>query len=289
MKAAIQKSTIPETQMFMIKKLDDKHFDPVWHSHCEYQLFVVLQGTGTRFIGDSIKSFKRGDLVLTGADLPHLWRSDEAYFKKGSQLSTQGIVIYLKENFLGEDMLQKEEMQLIKRLFKKSARGLEFYGECRNAVIRMMKGLTLMTGIEGLIQLLKILQVLGNSKEHHYISHTAYRGPVKENETDRMNKVYEYALANFRRKISMPELAEMLCMTSSSFSRYFTMRNNRTFSKFITELRIKHACKLLVETDTPVSIISYECGFNTLSNFNKQFKEIMHKRPSEYKSQFSGL
>jgi len=289
MKAAIQKSTIPETQIFTIKKLEDKHFDPVWHSHCEYQLFVVLKGTGTRFIGDSIKSFECGDLVFAGANLPHLWRSDEAYFKKDNKLSIQGIVIYLQENFMGEQMMQKEEMLLIKKLFKKSARGLEFYGECKDLVIRMMKELTLMNGLASLIQLLKILQVLANSKAYHYISHTEYNGPVNENETDRMNKVYEYALANFRRKISLPELAEMLCMTSSSFSRYFTMRNNRTFSTFITELRIKYACKLLIETDMPVSIISYECGFNTLSNFNKQFKEIMNNRPSAYKSQFSSI
>ena len=289
MKAAIQKSTIPETQIFIIKKLEDKHFDPVWHSHCEYQLFVVLKGTGTRFIGDSIKSFECGDLVFAGANLPHLWRSDEAYFKKDNQLSIQGIVIYLQKNFMGEQMMQKEEMLLIKKLFKKSARGLEFYGECKDLVIRMMKELTLMNGLASLIQLLKILQVLANSKAYHYISHTEYNGPVNENETDRMNKVYEYALANFRRKISLPELAEMLCMTSSSFSRYFTMRNNRTFSTFITELRIKYACKLLIETDMPVSIISYECGFNTLSNFNKQFKEIMNSRPSAYKSQFSSI
>lgn len=289
MKAAIQKSTIPDTQLFIVKKLDDKHFDPIWHSHCEFQLFVVLEGTGTRFIGDSIKSFGPGDLVFAGAHLPHLWRSDERYFLKDSELSIQGIVIYLQENFMGEQTIHKQEMLLIKNLLKKSARGLEFYGECKAQIICMMKELTLMNGLESLIQLLKILQKLANSKTYHYISNTTYDGPVNQNETDRMNKVYEYALANFRRKISLPELAEMLCMTSSSFSRYFTMRNNRTFSKFITELRIKYACKLLTETDMPVSTISYECGFNTLSNFNKQFKEIMNKKPFEYKSQFSTI
>lgn len=289
MKAAVQKSTIPETQLFVIKKLDDKHFDPVWHSHCEYQLFVVLEGTGTRFIGDSIKSFEPGDLVFAGSHLPHLWRSDEAYFKKDSQLIAHGIVIYLQEHFMGEQMMEKEEMLLIKKLLKKSGRGLEFYGEGKDLVIGMMKELLTLTGLERLIQLLKILQVLATSKAYHYISHTEYNVPVNENETDRMNKVYEYVLANFRRKISLPELAEMLCMTSSSFSRYFTMRNNRTFSRFIMELRVKYACKLLIETDIPVSTISYECGFNTLSNFNKQFKEMMGKTPSEYKSQFSGI
>lgn len=289
MKVAIHKSTIPETQMFVIKELEDKHFDPVWHSHSEYQLFVVLKGTGTRFIGDSIKSFRDTELVFTGADLPHLWRSDEAYFKKDNHLGIQGIVIYLQENFLGEHMMQKEEMILLKKLFKKSARGLEFYGERKEKVIGMMKELIDMRGIESLIQLLRILNILAQSKEYHYISHTEYSGPFKENETDRMNKVYEYAFKNFRKKISLPELSEILYMTPSSFSRYFTIRNNKTFSRFISELRIKHACKLLTETDMPVSTISYECGFNTLSNFNKQFKDVMLKRPLEYKSEFSAL
>lgn len=293
MKVAVHKSAIPENQMFIIKELEDKHFDPQWHAHSEYQLFVVLEGTGTRFIGDSIKSFKDTELVLTGKDLPHLWRSDEVYFRKDSPLSIKGIVIYLQENFLGEHMLEKEELFLLKKLFRRSSRGLEFYGAQRDEVISMMKELLYMKenlrGLESLIQLLKILNILAQSKEYHYISHSEYTGRFNENETDRMNKVYEYTLANFRKKISLRELAEMLFMTPTSFSRYFTSRNNKSFSSFVSEIRIKHACKLLIETDLPVSTISYECGFNTLSNFNKQFRDVMLKKPSEYKAEFSEI
>lgn len=286
MKAAIHKSTIPDSQMFLIKDLEDRHFDPVWHSHSEYQLFVVLEGSGTRFIGDSVKSFRENELILTGANLPHLWRSDETYFEKDSNLKTSGIVIYLQQDFLGEHMMEKEEMVLLKKLFKKSSRGLDFYGERKVQVIKMMKELLRLSGLESLILLLKILNLLATSKEYHYISHTEYINPFKENEADRMNKVYEYALKNFRKKVLLEELAELLHMTPTSFSRYFTYKNNKAFSKFIAELRIKHACKLLTETDLPVSTISYESGFNTLSNFNKQFKEVMLKKPSDYKKEF---
>ncbi|MGV8878506.1 MAG: AraC family transcriptional regulator [Sphingobacteriaceae bacterium] len=286
MKAAVHKSTIPDSHMFLIKDLEDRHFDPVWHSHSEYQLFVVLEGSGTRFIGDSIKSFRQNELILTGANLPHLWRSDETYFEKNSNLKTSGIVIYLQQDFLGEHMMEKEEMVLLKKLFKKSSRGLDFYGERKVQVIKMMKELLRLSGLESLILLLKILNLLATSKEYHYISHTEYVNPFKENEADRMNKVYEYALKNFRKKILLEELAELFHMTPTSFSRYFTNKNNKTFSKFISELRIKHACKLLTETDLPVSTVSYESGFNTLSNFNKQFKEVMLKKPSDYKKEF---
>lgn len=289
MKAALHKSTIPPSRIFVIRHLEEKHFDPVWHAHHEYQLFVVMEGTGTRFIGDSIKAFRPGELIFTGPHLPHLWRSDEVYFEKQNSLTTNGIVIYFNENFLGDHIMEKEEMVMLKKLFTKSMRGLEFYGQKKLQVIKMMQELTQMQGIQSVIHLLRILEMLSFTKEYHYISSKAYDDVFNQNETDRLNQVYEYVLKNFRRKISLEELAGLLCMTPTSFSRYFTMKNNKPFSKFVAEIRIKHACKLLTETEDPISQICYECGFNTLSNFNKQFKDIMLKKPSEYKEEFMSI
>lgn len=289
MKAAIHKSAIPESQIFMIKYLEDQYFDPVWHSHSEYQLFVPLEGTGTRFIGDSIKAFGPNELILTGANLPHLWRSDEAYFEKNSSLKIRGVVIYLQESLLGDHLMAKEELVQLKKLFKRSSRGLEFYGDVKQKVITLMKELVHLTGLESFIQLLKILNLLSTTKDYHYISHNEYNEPVKENETDRMSNVYEYILKNYRKKIHLNELADMLYMTPTSFSRYFTAANNKGFAKFISELRVKHACKLLTQTDLSIAIISERSGFKTLSNFNKQFKDEMKKKPSDYKREFLNI
>ncbi|MDQ3846107.1 MAG: AraC family transcriptional regulator [Bacteroidota bacterium] len=288
MKTALHKSSIPPSKIFVIRFLEEKHFDPVWHAHSEYQLFVVLEGTGTRFIGDSIKAYKPGELVFTGPNLPHLWRSDEIYFEKKSALESKGIVIYLNENFLGDNIIEKEEMMLIKRLFTRSMQGLEFFGAKKEEAIQLMKELVHLNGIEGVIHLLRILQTLAGCKEHHTLSTKTYDHTFK-NETDRLNKVYEYVLKNFRKKIELNELAALLYMTPTSFSRYFAMKNNKPISKFIAEIRIKHACKLLTETEDSVAQICYECGFNTLSNFNKQFKEIMRKNPMEYKKQILSI
>ena len=289
MKTAIHKSGIPSSQIFVIRHLEEKHFDPVWHAHSEYQLFVVLEGTGTRFIGDSIKSFRPGELILTGPHLPHVWRSDEIYFEKSSSSRTSGIVIYLNENFLGDHILEKEEMIAIKKLFTKSMRGLEFYGPKKPEVIRMMKELLGLQGIPSVILLLQILEILTGTKEYHYISSRAYDDTLEEHETDRLNQVYEYAFKNFRKKVLLEDLADLLHLTPTSFSRYFTMKNNKPFSKFIAEIRIKHACKMLIETDESIAQICYDCGFNTLSNFNKQFKEIMQKKPTQYKKEFMSI
>lgn len=289
MKIALHKSAIPPSHIFVIKHLEEKHFDPIWHAHSEYQLFVVLEGTGTRFIGDSIRSFKPGELVLTGRHLPHLWRSDEAYFEKNSSHKTEGIVIYLNENFLGDHILEKEEMLALKKLFSKSMRGLEFYGSKKIEVTELMKELVYLQGVHSVIHLLHILEILAATKEYHYISSKPYDDTFNQNETDRLNTVYEFAFKNFRKKISLEEIAELLHMTPTSFSRYFTMKNNKSFSRFIAEIRIKHACEMLTETDESVAQVCYDCGFNTLSNFNKQFKEIMSKKPTEYKKEFMNI
>jgi AraC-like DNA-binding protein len=289
MKPVIHKSTIPDSNIFVIRDLREKYFDPTWHSHSEFQIFVVLEGTGTRFIGDSIKRFHPGELILTGPHLPHLWRSDEAYFDRNSKNRTRGIVVYLNDQFLGEHILEKEEMVLIKKLFQKSMVGLDFYGERKVQVISMLQELVNLSGLESVISLLRILQVLAETKQYHFISHTSYDDPFKQSETDRINIVYNYVIQNFRKKILLEEIAELVHMTPTSFSRYFTMKNNKTFSRFISEIRIRHACKLLTETEHPVSDICYDCGFNTLSNFNKQFKEVMLKKPLAYRKEFMNI
>jgi AraC-like DNA-binding protein len=150
----------------------------------------------------------------------------------------------------------------------------------------MLLELINLTGLDSVILLLKILHILAESKQYHFISHTSYEDPFKQSEADRINIVYDYVMKNFTKKISLEEIAGLVHMTPTSFSRYFTMKNNKTFSGFVSEIRIKHACKLLTDTENQISDICYDCGFNTLSNFNKQFKEVMYKIPSEYRKEF---
>jgi AraC-like DNA-binding protein len=289
MKTALHKSEIPPSRIFVVRELHERHFDPIWHAHSEYQLFVVLKGTGTRFIGDSIKAFEPGELIFTGPHVPHVWRNDEAYFQTGSDLRVSGIVIYLNENFLGEQFLEKEEITMLKKLFAKSLRGLEFLGSPRKQVVELMKELSQLQGLPSLIYVLRILDILSRTREYRYISSRAHVDTLDQHEADRLNKVYEYVFENFRGKIRLQDLAELLHMTPTSFSRYFTMKNNKSFSRFLAEIRIKHACKMLTESDESVSHVCYSCGFDTLSNFNKQFREITLRKPTQYRKEFMSI
>ncbi|PVD50651.1 AraC family transcriptional regulator [Terrimonas sp.] len=289
MKSALQKTSIPDSKIFVARELKEKHFDPVWHAHGEYQLFMVLKGSGTRFIGNTVKSFKEGDTTFIAPGVPHLWRNDALYFEKGSKQSVHGLVIYFKSDFM-HDLLDKEELQQIKTLFIRSKKAIEFEGEIVQELHTMMQQLTHAHGTASVIALLQILDTMASTKEYSMLHNADYVYKLKDAETKRINLVYNYVAQHFDSDISLQEAAKMLSMTPTSFSRYFRIKTGKSFSEFVTELRIKHACKLLVEDDSKtISQVGNACGFNTLSNFNKQFKTVIKLTPKIYRNRFSSL
>jgi AraC-like DNA-binding protein len=286
MRAALQKSPISENCAFEVKFLRAPHFDPNWHFHPEYQLFLVLRGTGTRFIGDHVSPFNSGDLVFTGPNLPHLWQSDHEYFRDNHELMTEGIVIYFPENFLGKDFLQKNEMYKIKQLFQKAQRGMEIRGEASQQMVDIMHGMLSVNDFERVLMLLSLLNIMANSTEYKLLASDGYSNSMKETETDRMNRVHAYVMKNFREKVSLDDVAAIANMSPTSFSRYFKVHANKTFSDFLTEIRIGYSCKLLAGQKVSVSQVCYDSGFNTLSNFNRQFKAVTHYSPLEYRKKY---
>lgn len=283
MKIALQKSPIPSAQAFVVKLLEDPYFDPNWHFHPEYQLFIVLEGTGTRFVGDNIDRFQAGDLVFTGPNLPHLWRSDKEYFDDQKNFKTRGIVVYFNDNFLGHELLQKKELHTVRQLFIKAERGLKLKGNKISKLKRKMSELLKLQGFESVIKLMQILHTLAQSSAYSFLASKEYSNTVKRSDTDRMNKVHDFILENFTKKIRLEEVAALAYMTPSSFSRYFKTHTNKTFSQFLSEIRIGHASKLLIEKEVSVAEVCFESGFHTLSNFNRQFKAIHGISPTRYK------
>ncbi|SFB08525.1 AraC family transcriptional regulator [Algoriphagus aquimarinus] len=286
MKKPLQKSKIPSNKVFVIKELRESYLDKYWHSHEEYQLNVILKGRGTRYIGDHMKPFKEGDLVLTGPNLPHVWRSDNAYFVPENGLDTHDIVIYFPESFLGKDALEKEEFEEIGKLLAKADRGLEITGHTNRTVTKMMKELVHRKGGASIIGLLEILEVLAHSTELAPITHIDYKSNYTAHEKDKISEILEYVLKNFKEKITLKDVASLANMSESAFSRYFKTRVNKSFSDFLGDVRISNARKLLHDEDLNISQVCYESGFPTLSNFNKQFKDRIGKTPLNYKKEY---
>lgn len=289
MKSAVQKSSIPASRIFVAKELKDKHFDPTWHAHNEYQLFLVLSGTGTRFIGNTVQSFTVGDLTFLAPGMPHLWRSDSIYFDRRNKHTSRGLVVYFKNDFIA-DMLDKEEMQQINKLFIKAKRGIEYRGDTATRLAQMMRQIASLRGAESVIALFQMLSAMSDATDYHLLHNADYRYRLKDAETQRINLVYNHAAQHFQSAVLLKDAAALLNMTPTSFSRYFRMKTSKSFSEFIAELRIRHACKLLAEDDhKSIHQISLACGFNTLSNFNRIFRQFMKTTPKDYRREFSSL
>lgn len=283
----ISKAAIPAFHALLVRDLHAPHFDPHWHFHPEYQLFVVLEGTGTRFVGDQVARFGPGDLVLTGPNLPHVWRSDEAYFARTTDLTTHGIVVYFRDGLLAEPVLDTQEGLRIKQLLDRSARGLAFVGSARRRVTHQLRALVDAEGFDRILGLLHVLDVLSRTSEVRVLSKQSFGGTLRPADSERMERVFAHLMGRFTEPLSLADVADVANMTPTAFCRYFKERTNKTLTQFVAELRIGYACKLLVEEDGSISRVSQECGYRTLSNFNRQFKIVAGLTPREYRRQYA--
>ncbi|WP_119079387.1 helix-turn-helix domain-containing protein [Chitinophaga alhagiae] len=275
MKSLIQKLPLSEQSSFVADRYVTPYFETPWHYHPEYELVLIIRGKGKRFVGDHVSDYCEGELDLLGPNLPHWYRKDDEEEQGGS------LVVHFREAFLGKDFLQIPEMQPVLLLFERAATGLHFTGNTRASVSAKMEAMLAHTGMERLMCLLSVLQELSASAEYAVLSSPGVTGSSKAN--DRLQQIFDYVLANFRQDIQLEEIARMAMMSPSSFSRYFRQVTKKTFSHFVNQIRVGHACRQLMKTHFSISYICQDSGFNNMTNFSKQFRKIVRLSPSAFR------
>ncbi|WP_417362142.1 AraC family transcriptional regulator [Galbibacter sp.] len=276
--------TNSQLNSFSITRNRHPHFLKVWHYHPELELVIILQSTGTRFIGDSIERFEKGDVVLIGANLPHMWMNDELYFSKNSELYADAISIHFRQDFLGESFINAFEMKPIKELMQRAALGICF-SKLEERTVSQFKSLaedTVLTPLDKTLTLLNVLGQLSNHSDYKILSSAGFKNSFDKVDNGNLKKIYEFIFENFSHPISAKDVAEVVHMNTAAFSRFFKRIHRKTFTSYLNEIRIGYACKLLIEKKQKVISICYECGFNNISNFNRQFKLIKGMTPTEF-------
>jgi AraC-like DNA-binding protein len=259
-----------------------------WHYHTEVELIHFKEGEGTQFIGDSIKQFKAGDVVLVGSNLPHYWRFDDSYFEEEAKEKADVRVAHFCENFWGSQFLQLPENVHIKGLLDKAKRGLQITGKTRQKVAELLEALLQTDNNYRIILLMEALNLIAECKQLETLSSIGFKYDLVENEKDRINAIYEYSIKNFKRTIQLEEIANVANISPNSFCRYFKSRTRKTYSQFLIEIRVGHACKLLIENNLSIKQLCYESGFNNFTSFHKYFKLITSKSPLTYQKEFMG-
>jgi AraC-like DNA-binding protein len=263
------------------------HVNNKWHYHSEVELIHFKKGEGTQFIGDSIKRFKAGDVVMVGANLPHYWRFDDAYFEEHAKSVADIRVSHFNEQFWGEQFLHLPENNNIRTVLEKARRGLQITGKTKARVADLLEQLQSAEGTQRIILLMEALLAISNCKQLVPLSSIGFKPDPVDVESDRINAIYEYSIRNFKRKIQLGEIAEVANISPNSFCRYFKSRTRKTYSQFLIELRVGHACKLLIENNQCIKRLCYESGFNNFTSFHKYFKLITGKSPLTYQREFT--
>ncbi|MCL5129627.1 MULTISPECIES: AraC family transcriptional regulator [unclassified Algibacter] len=266
---------------FTTKINEYPYFLKIWHYHPELELVVVLKSEGTCFIGDSVEKFGIGDVVLIGENLPHMWLNDDGYFEHTSEQAAKAIAIHFKENYLGPKFFETPEMIHILELFRRARYGIKFLN-VNKKLINDIKNMLELEGFEKTMAFLNILHALAKHTNTKKLSSQGFINSFKAAKSNTQDNVQAYIFKNFNQNITLNKAAEIAHMNPSAFSRYFKRVNKKTFSRYVTEIRIGYACKLLLENRFNISKICYESGFNNISNFNRQFKLVMNYTPSEY-------
>ncbi len=246
------------------------------HQHDEIQISYIVRGEGTILVGDSVKDYSCGDIIVVGANHPHLFKSD----KKCTEESYMISLFFTKESF-GELFFELDDFKSLNTFFRWASSSFrvcnpssKLYSYFSNLSDKNQFGKFVI-----FMQILECIMALEKEK----LSSMPYVNKISDREGKRMRKIIDYTLNNFHRPTNLSTISSIANLTTNSFCRYFKQRTNKTYTVFLNEIRVEYACKLLRTSDTLVADISERCGFNNISNFNRKFKELKGIPPSQYR------
>lgn len=222
-------------------------------------------------------------MILVGENLPHFWRSDEKYIPIKAKSKCEAYVIHFTRDCFGQGFFNIPENRNLLQLFKKAQQGITIKDKTKSKVVNLMQQVLSAKPDKRVLLFIEILVLIANSKTINQISRQNKIINFNLVDSERMNTICQYIIQNSCRELSLKEIASVANLSPNSFCRYFKSRIRKTFSRFLIEIRIDHACKLLAETNVPVAHVCYECGYNNFSNFNNHFKHITGKTPLEFR------
>jgi len=269
--------------VFAVRVVDLPYFSTEFHFHKECQMVYVVESEGRRIIGDSVETFASDELILLGPDIPHVWYNDKRYFEQGDAgTHARSLALFFDPDKLLAAMELFGEGKQVEALLKKARRGMKFSGKTKQVLTQLLQQITRQQDFKRLLTFMQILEVLTHTNEFDLLASQGYVNTYQAKDNDRIDRVFTYVFTHFKKDIQLDDVASLANMNKQAFCRYFKSRTQKTFVQFVNEVRISQACRLMTDGENQIAVLAYECGFNSLSNFNRFFKEIKDMTPREY-------
>jgi AraC-like DNA-binding protein len=256
----------------------------MWHFHPECELVLNIKSNGTRIIGDSVELFDQFDMVLIAGNIPHCWNY---YVQDNTLPDNHGIVVHFKVSSLGEALLSQHELHSLKELLILAERGIAFSIEDARKADKYLVQMINNKGIDKIIDFFNILKIMCLSDKRGLLCSENYKIAFDERGNKKMTDVYTFIRENYFKSISLAKAAKIARMSPVSFSRYFKNNCGAGFVEYLNRVRTNKACYLLRETEYQIHDIALECGFASISNFNKQFRKTEGISPRDYRARFN--
>lgn len=258
-----------------------------WHHHPEYELTLTLNSHGKRYIGDSIADYEDEDLVLVPPDLPHTWASNRSINPASPQVA---IVIWFAGDWARRLADVCPEFAPLRNLLRRAACGLAFAPQVGAAMHAQVDMLLSSDPRARLAAALDVLCTLADAPGDPLASPTAFSGRTEGpsgHEPERINRVLAMIDLRFGEPLRLSELCAAANVSERSLARYFEQHIGESVGRYITRVRIGHACRMLAHTSAPVSVVAARSGFPNVAHFNRQFKTLKNLTPAAYRKQFA--
>jgi AraC-like DNA-binding protein len=281
--------TIPTSHDKTILVQEDilPYFYPHLHRHEEIQLTLILKGEGTLVVGNSMHSFKPNEVYLIGANMPHVFKSDDIYFDQESDKEIHALTIFFNTKGRLASLFDLPELKSVHLFFSTHYSGLRVPEHSFADISAKMLSIKYASGMDQLMQFFQLLKSLSTLEIISPLSAGVEPKMFSDHDGMRISNIYNYIMNHYNRDLTLEEVAAAAYMTPQAFCRYFKKHTRVTFVTFLNEIRINEACKKLLDgAYDSVSSVAFNCGFNSITNFNRVFKSTIGKSPREYASEF---
>ena len=279
MKPFLEDIGIGSNQSILAFKYVKEHFETPWHFHPQHELTYISDSSGTKFIGDFVGSYAPGELVLLKSQLPHCWKNEV-----NPNALSKSTVIQWNPGIFG----QVSELSSVDEMMNLAARGLLFDKKQVEEIVPFVLNLPNIKGSELYVNLLSVLISLSKCT-FQVLSTSQYNDGISTQFSSRISIIQDFVRSSYHRKIYLSEPAMLIGLTEQSFSRFFKKAMGRPFFTYLNEYRINIACKMLTESDWPISRIAYSCGYESMPFLHRQFKKFTGNTPLKYRQKYASM
>ncbi|MBS1976318.1 MAG: helix-turn-helix domain-containing protein [Bacteroidetes bacterium] len=276
--------SVPQTEHEVVRVQTDQtqYFYDQLHQHPEIQIMLIESGEGTLIAGDFVGRFGAGDVYVIGSGLPHVFRCDQAYYDQPAPIA-KSISLYFSEKYFGHELWNANETSALREFAEKSKQCFQLESPAVIDASAVIRKLAMASGLDKIIEFFSLIKLLTNTSHKKVLS--IQPGRLQTSEEGRMNTIIGFTFRESHRKIYLSEVARLAHLSEEAFCRYFKLHTQKTYINFLNEVRVSHACQLLIQKEISIQQVCYQAGFTNVSNFNRIFKKITAKTPATFRKQ----